>query len=65
MTEKLAPGTKVMVYDVSLKWGCSAGYVAESEYTRQPYEVAVRIKQDKGLYWVHRKQLRVLTKKRI
>ncbi len=63
--DKLPPGTKVMVYDVALKWGCSTGYVADSEYTRAPYEVAVRVKQNKGLYRVHRKQVRVLTKKRV
>lgn len=64
MSDKLPPGTKVMVYDVALKWGCSMAYVESSDYTRHPYEVAVRIKQDKCLYWVHRKQVRVLTKKR-
>ena len=65
MENKYKPGTRVMVYDVSLPLGQAVGYVAESKYTRHEYEVAVRVHPNwNDLYWVHKKQCRLLKKKK-
>jgi hypothetical protein len=64
VSDKLEPGTRVMVYNVDFKWGQLSGYVVDSAFTRHPWEVAVVVKGQSALTWVHRKQVRVLKEKR-